>query len=109
MRNLGLSGMNSRKRRAELRLGTEQSATNSLQLWKSSVPREKCAQLLGITSQARPADGKQPAVSRAPPAEDLPPLAPKGGSHNMMFPAIQKVARALIMAPLLSRGMNSEK
>lgn len=56
MRNLGLSGMRSLKRRAEVRLGTEHSTTNSLQLWKSSDPTEKCAQVLGITNQARPAD-----------------------------------------------------
>lgn len=39
MRNLGLSGMNSLKMTAEVRLGMEQSTTNSLQLWKSSGPR----------------------------------------------------------------------
>lgn len=54
MRNLGLSGMSSLKMRAEVRLGTEQSTTNSLQLWKSSFPRDKCTQFFGITSQARP-------------------------------------------------------
>lgn len=56
MRNLGLSGINSLKERAEVRLGTEQSTTNNLQLWKSSVPTEKCAQVFGITSHARPAE-----------------------------------------------------
>lgn len=54
MRNLGLSGMSSLNRRADVRLGMEQSTTNSLQLWMFSVPREKCIQVLGITSQARP-------------------------------------------------------
>ena len=55
MRNLGLSGMSSLNIRADVRLGTEQRTTNSLQLWKSRNPREKWAQVLGITNQARPA------------------------------------------------------
>lgn len=56
MRNLGLSGMNNLKMSADVMLGTEHSTTNTRQLLKSSVPRENCTQVLGITSQARPAD-----------------------------------------------------
>lgn len=56
MRNLGLSGRIRLKKTAEVRLGTEHSTTNTLQLWKSSDPKDKCAQVRGITSQARPAD-----------------------------------------------------
>lgn len=56
MRNFGLSGMNSLMMRADERLGMEQRTTNSLQLLKSTKPREKWAQVFGITNQARPAD-----------------------------------------------------
>ncbi|KAG7230875.1 hypothetical protein INR49_024902 [Caranx melampygus] len=66
MRNLGLSGMNSLKMRAEVRLGTEQSTTNSLQLWKSSGPRMALystvvSYRLSVTSCAHP----MPLMSRS--------------------------------------------
>lgn len=56
MRNLGLSGMNSLKMSADEMLGTEHSTTNTRQLLKSSGPRKNFTQVLGITSQAKPAD-----------------------------------------------------
>lgn len=72
---------------AELRLGTEQSTTNSLQLWKSSVPSEKCAQVLGITSQARPADRNHSLMELRcliliVPAEEVPAFPQKFRSLN---------------------------
>jgi hypothetical protein len=54
MRNRGLSGMARLKMSADVRLGTEHSTTNSLQLWKSIPPREKRTQVRGMTNHARP-------------------------------------------------------
>lgn len=114
MRNLGLSGMMSLKTTAEVRAGKEQRTTNNLQLLKSSDPRKKCVLVLGITIQARP--GHHTCIlplwvvyltRSTMTSVDVNTSPPSPAAR--MFPAIQNVARALIIAPLRCRGMNSEK
>lgn len=142
IRNLGLSGMNM-KMKADVRLGMEQRATNSLQLLKAREPRETDSNVLGITNQARPGETeffikfmiihdslsvwKKKSI-KVLMVNTLTTVSAQwiimdvlflqklhhftSGSFApaaRMFPAIQNVASALIIAPRLRRGMNSEK